>query len=469
MSTIIDKSIQIFERSNFLRSKLELFGIKPQDLREAQDFCHPYVTLAKSVANSHNTIFKSEKKTHTVFQYIEFALDCGLHVDKLFSTLERNKPQIYVESDDDIYERLVECTYGHRFRYIDDHIHQFFRFGNQYTLKSTLDYSGYLYVEVEDKDKNKIVLRTGSQEKKYEFESLSLLAKPFSLRDFKGIYDYFYFPSREYLNEVFRPAFHSWFGNQMQGRNLKFVEKFGELKLLFDDLDEKTIETKQAKEFAENLQKYFARNEHRSYLFYGPPGSGKSNLMRGIANELKLPYLRLDKSSMSFYNDIISILNEIKISCVLIDDIDWMDKHHGMQQLLHLLGSLNTMVSLVLGSANYVQKLPAALRRPKRFDRTFLIEILDPEVHFQMVREDQELFALTKNWPAAFIEELMIRVDVEGKEKALAEINDLQERVTEIMAEEYSGHQNVNHVEAVKNENEDDDDDEEDEDEDEES
>jgi chromosomal replication initiation ATPase DnaA len=440
MSAIVDKSIQIFERSDFLKSKLNFIGLEPEDLRAAQDYCQPYVQLVKSISNSHNTIFKAEKPTKTIFQYFEFALDCGLHVDKFFSSLERRKPQEYVESDDEKYERLTEYTFGHRFRYIDDYIHQYLRLTDEYKLKSTLDYGGNLYVEIEDRSGNKIVLRTLAQERQSNFE-MSMTPRTFSLRDYKGFYDWFYFPSREYLNEIFRPAFHTWFAKQMQGQNLKFVEKFGELKLLFDDLEEETVETKQAKEFAETISKYFDHKMHRSYLFYGPPGSGKSNLMRGIAKELKLPYLRLDKSSISYYNDIISILNEVKVSCVLVDDIDWMDKNAGMQQLLHLLGSLNSMVTLLLGSANYVRKLPGALKRPERFDRTYLIQFLDSEVHLQMVNQDEELYQLTQNWPAVFIKELMKRVKVEGKEKALSEMNDLQERVDELLAEKYSNAQ----------------------------
>jgi SpoVK/Ycf46/Vps4 family AAA+-type ATPase len=179
--------------------------------------------------------------------------------------------------------------------------------------------------------------------------------------------------------------------------------------------------------------------------------------MRGITKELKLPYLRLDKSSMSHCNDIISILNEMKISCVLMDDIDWMDRNRGMQQLLHLLGSISSMVNLILGSANYVSKLPGALKRPERFDRTFLVEFLDSQVHLKMVNNDNEIFNLTQNWPAVFIKELMKRVIVEGKEKALNEMSDLQERVTELLAEKYSNSQKENNQNSDLEEDDDED------------
>lgn len=463
--SIIDKSIQIFEKSNFLKTKLGYLGLKPEDLMAAQEYCQPYVQLAKSISSSHNSVIQAEKEKRNVFQYLEFVLDCSLHVDKFFNALERRKPQTYVESLDEKFDRMLENTYGHTFRYIDDYIHQYFRTSDNFKLVKTLEYGGQLYVEVKDVNNKQIVLRTSLPERNNIFElSSSFSSYDFSLREFKGIYDYFYFPSREYLNEVFRPTFHTWFMEQLQGQNLKFAEKHGYLKLLSDDVEEPTVETQQAKEFATIISKYFQQNFNRSYLFYGPPGSGKSNLMRGIAGELKLPYLRLDKSSLLHHNDIISILNEIKVSCVLIDDIDWMDKRGGMQQLLDLLGQLNSMVKLVLGSANYIAKLPGALKRPERFDRTFLIQFLDQEVHLQMVQQDRDIFNITQNWPAVYIKEFMKRVKAEGKEKALSEMSDLQERVDELLKDNYSNSSKLETPSKIDEDLEEDGDEEDDED-----
>lgn len=94
------------------------------------------------------------------------------------------------------------------------------------------------------------------------------------------------------------------------------------------DLQKKENLLRECRYFLDHEQDYkdLGVPYHRGYLFYGPPGCGKSSFIHALASELRIPICILDLTSYemsdsSFYK----ILNEApKPSILLVEEIDSM-------------------------------------------------------------------------------------------------------------------------------------------------
>ena len=62
---------------------------------------------------------------------------------------------------------------------------------------------------------------------------------------------------------------------------------------------------------------------------------------------------------------------------------------------------------------------------------------MDPEVLLKIINNDLELFELVKEMPIAFVQEIMKRIDVFGRDKALNNIQDIFDRVKNMKMSEY--------------------------------
>jgi hypothetical protein len=122
----------------------------------------------------------------------------------------------------------------------------------------------------------------------------------------------------------------------------------------------------------QDIKMFFENEMNRALLFYGPPGSGKSTLALRLTESLGGKILILNgwalanKSTGSIFNAI----NVVDPSIILFDDLD---RIHDMESLLSDLERLNRDVSrrkrLFIATVNSITRVPAALRRPGRFDQ----------------------------------------------------------------------------------------------------
>lgn len=221
--------------------------------------------------------------------------------------------------------------------------------------------------------------------------------------------------------------------------NNKIVVSIKDKKIKFDEdrLNKDFIMFRRCEEYIADINKFLSKNHNRSILFYGPPGSGKSNIIAGIISTNSLSTLKFANIDSLDSNTIVEIIKIFSPDCIVLEDLDHA-KHEQLNTLLEKLEQFTMNVKLILGSANQVSNLDNALIRPGRFDQAIEVKSLDAEVIMSLVNEDKELFELTKDFPVAYIKELMKRVEVLGKDVALKSIDDIIIRVQNLGLSNYS-------------------------------
>jgi len=146
--------------------------------------------------------------------------------------------------------------------------------------------------------------------------------------------------------------------------------------------------------FWKNREKFerYGFLHRRGYMFYGPPGSGKSALVSLIMKEIiknggvifngKRPDI-LEMGLKQF-----RILEESRPIICLFEDIDAIIRNYGEESLLSLLdGESQIDKVLNIATTNYPEKLDKRLiNRPRRFDRVLKIEMPNNEVRKQYLK-----------------------------------------------------------------------------------
>lgn len=130
----------------------------------------------------------------------------------------------------------------------------------------------------------------------------------------------------------------------------------------------------------------------RGFLFWGPPGNGKSSLCQVLASELGEPLYILDLNSSDMTDSrFLSAMSHLPSRCiVLIEDVDVafvnrdeaegtvMTKSKSSVSFSSLLNGIDGIDAptgrLLCMTTNYIDSLDAALKRPGRADRQFEVK-----------------------------------------------------------------------------------------------
>jgi SpoVK/Ycf46/Vps4 family AAA+-type ATPase len=111
---------------------------------------------------------------------------------------------------------------------------------------------------------------------------------------------------------------------------------------------------------------------------------------------------------------------------MILDDLDRVEVGG---ELLAFLELAARTCRLVLASANRPHKMMGASLRPGRFDEVVAFERLDPDVLRQLLAADADLFDRLAPLPAAYVAEFLKRRRVLGRDRAVAEIEELESRL----------------------------------------
>src|SRR5271165_1430889 len=190
----------------------------------------------------------------------------------------------------------------------------------------------------------------------------------------------------------------------------------------------------------------FKKATPRSAIFFGPPGTSKTELSKEIANFLGWPYLAIDPSHLlrngmdgiqAEANTIFRMLEETERVVVLFDEFDELVRERGSSNaepfsrllttaMLPKLASIHKRAMLVfIIATNNISEFDLAIRRPGRFDR--VVQIMPPTFSAKMTKKDWGL------------EGKLGKLGVSVKEEIRQQIEDLTYGECEEFASELAG------------------------------
>ncbi len=175
----------------------------------------------------------------------------------------------------------------------------------------------------------------------------------------------------------------------------------------------------------EDLYKRMAIPFKRGYLFYGPPGNGKSSLAIAIADYMKYNIYILDISDVTSSAGFMRAFRQIPShSVVVLEDIDTLYKNRDTEDpdkkavkvplstLLNALSGIGQKQHIItVITTNHIEQLDAALIREGRCD--FKMEITNPskeivEEYLSTAFEEDIKLKTFKEVPFVRIQEVMI-------------------------------------------------------------
>ena len=140
----------------------------------------------------------------------------------------------------------------------------------------------------------------------------------------------------------------------------------------------------------------------RSYLFCGPPGTGKTSLAFALAAHFRVSVYTVNAGSLRGDDDLISAFTSVKErSIMLMEDIDATQRPRTVEGETTPDGTTNVTLSALLNvidgmlcpaglllvmTTNHPDRLDAALRRPGRIDRRVDLGPLDAKSTGELVR-----------------------------------------------------------------------------------
>ena len=190
-----------------------------------------------------------------------------------------------------------------------------------------------------------------------------------------------------------------------------------------------TYESKTASECVCYLQKCMSAGINRSMLFGGPPGTGKSTIVKTIVHALNMRSLRFCVSDFrsldqNVIEEAIRIFNP---DAVILDDFDRSDS----ESWLSTLEMLHTTTKLVLATVNRTSVINAALMRPGRFDELIGVYCLEAGAVAKILGEKNlHLLPQVKEWPVVYINELLTRMQFQSENEAISSMNELRTRIS---------------------------------------
>jgi hypothetical protein len=239
-----------------------------------------------------------------------------------------------------------------------------------------------------------------------------------------------YVTDSEKFNEVFRVLFKE----KNAGKKFFVFQSMDKLSdgyrnpmtIVVDD-EVSISHSQRAESFLTNLKKAKEKKINRSLMFYGPPGSGKSTLVRYCAFHLSDVVLRIKMEHLHEFSsdDMKFVFGLIGPDALIIDDID----RNITPRFLEMLEGFNRNIPFTFLTANSKTNIDHALIRPGRVDEIFKISRLDEDTIRNLIGDcTDEEFEKLKVLPIAYLHEFKKREIYLGRTAALSSVHDLIDR-----------------------------------------
>ncbi|HZU95440.1 MAG TPA: ATP-binding protein [Planctomycetota bacterium] len=202
-------------------------------------------------------------------------------------------------------------------------------------------------------------------------------------------------------------------------------------KVTWDDL---VLPAKVGEELRATVKEFFASAElyrshgiphRRGILLAGPPGNGKTSILRAIASEAKVPVVvaTLDNPNR-VHNTRLAFDRAVSLAPAIacFEDLDAMvGDGPGLSQFLNCLDGLEPLEGvLVVATTNRPDRIdPAIAKRPSRFDRIFVIPDPDSAQRSAYLARQignggpsgaaERLARATEGYSVAFLKELVLQ------------------------------------------------------------
>lgn len=226
----------------------------------------------------------------------------------------------------------------------------------------------------------------------------------------------------------------------MRGYHLSKIQVSDEEAPYLEDDLEKTIQEDIEKFF--NNRKFYKKNKlsyKRGILLYGPPGNGKTSLIRTILkNNKDKAFCVIIDCKKAFENEIEDYLKKVlddDRKILVFEDIDSLQSYE-RSHFLNFLDGINTFENAVfIATTNNMNEVDYALvDRPSRFDRAYNIEMPSPSVRRKLLKKFfpeekeeiiEEAVKETEGFSGAYFKELFICKNI-NEEKLLDTIKDVK-------------------------------------------